>query len=227
MILNACVQDICGKPNPNLVALFQLENSGKEFANRFREQIAAAVKNASKNELNWLKAQAQELGQKRPFGDLTVEEKILSTYEFTANSEPDVQAALTSQESEKFSSLLKKAEPFNKRYTTAYELNVKEGSKKSAAQIRSELESLNATFKAKFGKMRIWNDLQDIVEQNITVVKIEAAANSDYYRKNTLEQYASVKALADAIINKEGWEKTLVDLGNPGKDFPTLTKRLP
>ena len=136
LILNACVQDICGKPNPNLVALFQLENSGKEFANRFREQIAAAVKNASKNELNWLKAQAQELGQKRPFGDLTVEEKILSTYEFTANSEPDVQAALTSQESEKFSSLLKKAEPFNKRYTTAYELNVKEGSKKSAAQIR-------------------------------------------------------------------------------------------
>ncbi len=227
LIVNACVQDICGKPNSNLAALFQLANlegSGKEFANRFKEQIAAAVKNASKNELNWLKAQTQELGQKRSFSDLTVEEKILSTCVFAANSEPDVQAALTPQESEKLSSLLKKTEPFNERYTTAYEINMKEASKKSAAQVRSELESLNAAIKAKFGKMRIWNDLQDIVQQNITVVKIEAAANSDYYRKNTLEQYASVKALADALFNKEGWEKTLVDLGNPGKDFPTLTK---
>lgn len=179
--MNTCVQDICGKPKSNLdvFSLVGLKDSGKDFANRFKGQIAAAVKNASKNEPNWLQAQSQELSQKRPFND---------------------------------------------RYATAYELNLKEASKKTPAQIHSELENLNAALKAKFGNMRIWNDLQDIVEQNITVVKIEAAANSDYYKKNTLEQYALVKAQADALFNKDGWEKILVDLGNPSKDFPTLAK---
>lgn len=223
-LVAACVLETCGKVEPDMTNFINGMVGEETFINKYKNEIASASRNVSKNESLWLRSQIQELNKERPFSTLSAEEKVLASIGFLSNRDPNVLSSLSPHESEKLAEKLKKTDAFNEQYSSTYERNLKYASAKSISQIRTEMKTLNASLKAKYEGQRIWSDLQDITLQNETAFKLEAAAQSDYYKNNALEQYAYARTLSEALNNKEAWNKKIVDLGNPGKDFPSLIK---
>lgn len=221
-----CINEICG--SLDLFALAGLKGRPRgavDFASRYKAQITAAAKRVMQNRPAWLQGQIRELDRKRPFKDLSTEEQILSSYNFLPNSlNGDVRESLTPEENQRLEVLLKDMTPFTLRFSGSFQRNLQSASNKTSSQIRSEVEQLNNGLKGKFGETPVWNELQELVHKNEAALSIEAAAPSDYYRKALLEQYALAKTLAEALYNKDQWKSSLRDLGNPGKDFPSLRR---
>jgi hypothetical protein len=221
-----CITEICG--SLDLFALAGLKGRPRgsvDFASRYKPQIAAATKRVMQNQSAWLQGQIRELDRKRPFKDLSTEEQILSSYNFLPNfSNGDVRESLTPEENQRLEVLSKDMTPFALRFGGSFERNLQIASNKTSSQIRIEVEQLNNGLKEKFGETPLWNELQEVVYKNNAALSIESAAHSDYYRKALLEQYAIAKTLAEALYNKDQWKTSLHDLGNPGKDFPSLRR---
>ena len=223
-LVRLCIKETCGDVKPPLTSDHEFDAYGKIFALKYEKLIEAAAQNFSKNEKLGIELQIEELERQRPYSELSTEEKILSHINFSSNYDLQDKLGFSVGESKIMSALLEDTDGFARKHQAAFLANLAVANSLPINQVRERMKNLNQDFKTKFQKQRIWNELHDIVLQNENELKIEEAANSDYYRNNLVELYASAKTTLDALEQKEKWRKSLVNLGNPGKQFPTLLK---
>ena len=222
--VHLCIKEICGDLNSTQAVLGN--EIPVQFEEKYRSKIESAVKNIEVNENNLMAVLNREIKSQRNFSQLSDEEKIIASIAFLNNADHKIIDKLSDKEQKRLASLFRKSEMFYSFYNQLFIQNKVEAQNLSLDEIQSRSQELSSSMRSKYSRMRLWPELENSVKYNEYGLKMATVANSDYYIQNAREQFAYIKTVDLLLSKKDMVKKTLVNLGTPGKDFPSLKSAL-